>query len=258
MSPIVVDPVSFPLKDELTPASIAVTLEVHAECDRGMAELVVLGRAQGLHLACQKGCGACCTFLVGALISESALVAEAVNKLPQAARLGVIGRLVAFEREWTRRYGKATLPENAESALPWQAEHYACPMLDPATHACLAYDARPVACRVHHATYKLPTDVMSNPCPCVSGAPPEGCFTSRTNLEHGHMPDVWMLNPNIVGEMSKVLMDRLLSRPGTGYPEPGILPLQVLRVGRELHGWKNPPKVVKLPVLRSSFPRGTR
>lgn len=256
MSPIVVDPISFPLKEELTPLGIDVTRDVLAECDVMMAQLVAEGRAEGLQLACREGCAACCTFIVGAIIQESAVVASAVQQLPQAVRAGVLQRLVAFEREWTRRYGKAQLLERAESALLWQAERWACPMLDPKDHSCLVYDDRPVACRVHHATYRLPGNVMTNPCACVSGDPPEGCFTSIENATHSHLPDVWMLNPSIVSIATDMLQVAMLGRAGTGYPEPGILPLQVLRVGRELYGWKNPPKIVKLPVLRSSFPRG--
>ena len=80
---------------------------------------------------CRKGCDDCCRNLAA---------------VPRLSR-----------EEWQRvRQAIATLPESTRIAVLHRLRNLAnpqrplvCPLLDDQTHACLIYEARPVACRTY-------------------------------------------------------------------------------------------------------------
>ncbi len=74
------------------------------------------------HLACRKGCDACCLHL-SLFAVEAAAVAEAIKSLPASKRL--------------------TLRQRAKNAV----HDGPCPLLED--HVCLIYQARPMICRTH-------------------------------------------------------------------------------------------------------------
>ena len=74
------------------------------------------------HLACRKGCDACCLHL-SLFPVEAAVMAEAIKMLTPSQRL--------------------KLREHAKNARP----DGPCPLLDD--HVCLVYQARPMICRTH-------------------------------------------------------------------------------------------------------------
>lgn len=245
---------SFPVKQSVTPEGRAVALAYLHLTDERMAAMFQAGASGGLEVACKPGCAACCTYLVGATLHEAVLVAEEIQKQPQAARTATLGRLVAWERLWVGLYGKAKLC-SPEQGIAWQHKRIPCPMLDPKTYLCTVYDVRPLACRSHHACY-LP-EGATLPCQsCPTLAPGDGCFTSDENLAHNHDPQVWMIRGDLMLEYTHELAGQLVSKQENGYPEPGLLTLLVLRAGRELFGWRNPPKSLKLPILQHASPRG--
>ncbi len=88
---------------------------VDALCD------TIGARLQG-HLACRKGCDACCLHL-SLFQVEAAVVAKAIKALP------------AFQR--------LKLRERAKNAL----HDGPCPLLED--HVCLIYQVRPMICRTH-------------------------------------------------------------------------------------------------------------
>lgn len=81
----------------------------------------ISARLEG-HLACRKGCDACCLHL-SLFPVEAAVVAEAIKLLPSGQRV--------------------QLRERATNASP----DGPCPLLED--HVCLIYQARPMICRTH-------------------------------------------------------------------------------------------------------------
>ena len=80
---------------------------------------------------CRKGCDTCCRRLAAIptlTAPEWHLLGPALDALPSATRAAVAGRMRALS--------------DAPPPL-------VCPLLDPATGACLVYDVRPVACRTY-------------------------------------------------------------------------------------------------------------
>jgi len=74
------------------------------------------------HLACRKGCDACCRHL-SLFPVEAAVLAEAVRALPRAQQ------------------------ERLRVRVGLAAGDGSCPLLED--HACLVYGARPIICRTH-------------------------------------------------------------------------------------------------------------
>jgi Fe-S-cluster containining protein len=244
--------VNFALKDELTPLGIELTRRLLGDVDRDVAGLIADGHTIGWDVACKPGCAACCTFLVGSTIQEAYLAAVAVQRLPQAARQGIIARLAAWERTWILAHGNVKLLEEPVAAMRWQVRRIPCPMLDPTDYTCLVYDDRPIGCRTHHAC-AWPADAPPRAC-CAVETPGDGCFNVQANVDHGHNADVWQLDVTLLLKWTEQLQELIASRADAGYPEAGILPLQVLRIGRERFGWKSPAKLVTLPMMRHSTP----
>lgn len=90
------------------------------------------GRGAAVFWPCRRGCDHCCRHLAGLPVvtpPEEELLREGIAALDEAARAGVAERF--------RALGAA--PERP----------VVCPLLDPATGACLVYEQRPVACRTY-------------------------------------------------------------------------------------------------------------
>ncbi|WP_171984955.1 YkgJ family cysteine cluster protein [Janthinobacterium sp. LM6] len=90
-------------------------------------------------ISCKSGCTYCCHYHVMVSATETFAIAEAIEKLPQARRDVVIGRVhnvAARTREMTSEVYTTT---NVECAM----------LLDG---KCSIYAARPIACRGHHST----------------------------------------------------------------------------------------------------------
>jgi Fe-S-cluster containining protein len=241
----------------LTNTGVALTHAWLKTLDAELAELERRGRTEGLEIACRPGCAACCTYLVGALPSEAALVVDHIDRLPSRERDAIIARLVAWERAWLLAGGRDLVTPQA--ALVWQDRRIPCPMLDPKSYTCTVYPVRPLACRAHHAL-PAPTDEatrVQTPFPCCGTPEPgDGCFQTPQATRHGHPVATYMLD-NLLLPRTNDLIALLEGVPGAsdGKPQGGHLPTLVLRIGRVERGWQNPPKVVKLPVLQHATTR---
>lgn len=225
----------------------------------------------GEELACTRGCAACCTFAVGTTTPEAVRVADAVERLPRAVKRATLERLAAWEREWrVFETGAgdqlAVASAGGHDALVardtrWNARRKACPFLDLTTHVCRVYDARPTACRAHHAC-RVPPAVMAlgvDPRGRAIRQPGDGCFTTAEDAALGQPPGVWQLRSDLMDASGEALT-RGYAALGTVWA-PCVLPVGVAAAGRRRHGWTTPTTPASrapVPTLRASFPRGGR
>jgi Fe-S-cluster containining protein len=208
------------------------------------------------HVACTRGCAACCSYLVDCLEAEGITIAIAIEQTGGQDRLQVLRRLLAWEHEfnaWQQRNPMpepiTVLPDRGDGQLHltnnpahlawrtrWQFKRKACPFLNLADYSCSIYDIRPATCRGHHAAY-LPKDA-----PPDIRQPPEGCFTSAEDLARGRPCNVWQIN-NMLGEEWTVMLGENLHRNRLPWDPGLVLPLAVLKAGRARFGWPGPTDV---------------
>src|SRR5438105_2241902 len=125
---------------------------------RAVAEMIVeLGVAaaaeRGEAVSCRAGCGACCRQLVPITPVEARVLAELIDRLPDARRAVVEGRFQAA----AERLAAAGLLEKLEHperfpdrdlhqlGLDYFQQGIACPFLEE--ESCSIYEERPIACR---------------------------------------------------------------------------------------------------------------
>jgi Fe-S-cluster containining protein len=260
-------------KNHLTPRDeriASVVLNCHRQMDQQWQRLLELNAErpmQGLptmKLACAKGCAACCTFAVEAQESEAVVIAVAIEQTGGDDRQEAITRLLAWEHEfhrWLERNpmpppvtvqpdqgGKIHVTNNPKHLLwqvSWQIGRKACPFLNMEDHSCGIYDLRPTVCRSFHAIYPPPD------APRHVRLPPDGCFTTDEDLKAGRPGVVYQLNSDL-GEIWSGALGKALEKHGLP-GERSLLPLAVLKAGRERFGWPPPGDVgQEVPTLEQA------
>lgn len=229
----------------------------YARADALMADLQRAADLQGMHLACQRGCAACCTYPVATTTAEGAVIAAAVEAMPKGARMVVLAKLAAWNRAWAL-HSKGRIGVGAV-ALTWQVKRLPCPFLDLLTHDCQVYAARPVACRVHHAVnldpllQQLATHVVER-CACPIEAAPEGCFTTPLMAQHGHPSSIVQADVNLQ-ERAGAMLASELEAAGDDTLDMGMLPEVVWLAGSKAYGWQVPRTLSILPAMKRAFPK---
>ena len=121
-------------------------------------------------LRCGPGCDACChgPFDIGA--AEAWLLLEGIAALEEQDRVAALRRVRAQAEEERRDAGAAGSPFTLDSlgeerfdALCDARVHAACPMLSDGR--CIAYDARPEACRLRGRDWGTEDTALSFSCP---------------------------------------------------------------------------------------------
>lgn len=127
-----------------SPRDVVVAIAEAATSDaelgaREMSEAVPATRR--LLPVCQDGCAHCCHATVLASTPEILRIAEHLRTTRQGE---AFERLRAHAGETAERVRALDLEARAAAKVP-------CPLLDPTTSRCTAYDVRPVACRAYHS-----------------------------------------------------------------------------------------------------------
>lgn len=228
------------------------------------AEMVKLRERSLTGIACKKGCAACCTYAVDATTAECMRIAAHIEGMPKARRERVIGRLVAYVREWTE-WAESRGIQAAESTavtdgVHWNLQRKACAFLNTQTHECGIYSVRPLACRAHHACYpptpeqlaELPHDPAEN----TSGEivdPGEGCFQSEADTARGFAPTVWQVDREIMKTAAAVQVGKLLQNNINA--QACNLYVGILWLGQQRFGWSHGIGTQEpVPTLAGCFP----
>jgi len=129
---------------------------LYEDVARNMTVVLDVHAGMGLVPSCSKGCDACCHQLVLSTVAEAREMAHALESLEPAPRSLVAGRIDHWLevtgplRHALQQANDETLDEVVDTmaAQYWQ-QRIPCPFL--VERACILHDARPLACRQHHA-----------------------------------------------------------------------------------------------------------
>ncbi len=147
--------------------------------DRALADAV---HRSGPWLACRPGCAQCChgVFSISAL--DAHRLREGLDALERTdparaaavhARTAIsVARLAPTFPGDPATGALASTPE-AQEAFDTFADDEPCPALDPATHTCDLYAARPILCRTFGPPLLTPDDGLAVCELCFDGASPE-------------------------------------------------------------------------------------
>jgi Fe-S-cluster containining protein len=226
------------------------------------SQLPVIDGRPKVDVACAKGCAACCTYVVDALEAEAITIATAIEaQAGPRLKAEVLGRLLAWEHEFSlwlksnprpepvlvkgKRNGQPTFEDNPKHKAwrtRWQIKRKACPFLNLDDYSCGIYEVRPTTCRAHHAAY-LPPDA-----PPHVRQPPDGCFSTPEDITRRTFTTIWQIN-NQIGEIWSFNLAKTLGQRGLPW-EPGlVLPMAVLKAGRQRFGWPGPRPAGAVPTL---------
>lgn len=123
-------------------------------------------------IPCAPGCTACCHGLFDISAADQLLLRETVAALPLEARAGIMARadrlmdrVRALAPDWSAPWAIGTLGEARFDAIAEALHDAPCPLLGP-DGACLAYEGRPLVCRLIGLPM-LTADglVLENACP---------------------------------------------------------------------------------------------
>lgn len=100
---------------------------------------------------CFKGCAFCCYFPIILSRMEAKLMFLSIEEFPEERREAIF-------KHWERYFdtqkekldqGLSMDPENPDTKLAYKKMNLPCPMLDPETQLCMAYEVRPIPCRTY-------------------------------------------------------------------------------------------------------------
>ena len=132
-------------------------------CDQTVSAVAHFQIERGRHIACRRGCSACCRYLVPVNEVEALDLMAHVESLPAPRRLLL---LEAFDTAAATmlRAGPPPVDPDPQALSAWYLGlGLPCPML--ADGECVLYDRRPLACREH---------MVTTPASACRGARPAG------------------------------------------------------------------------------------
>ena len=126
-----------------------------------MTEAVRLG---GAWIACRPGCYECCLGPFSISSSEAQRLQHGLTALAPDAAERVRRQAAAY---------MATISSYDPDGLPEGMDEVPCPALDPATHCCDLYQARPITCRTFGPAVKMADGAVATCELCFEGASEE-------------------------------------------------------------------------------------
>jgi Fe-S-cluster containining protein len=217
-------------------------------------------------IACKRGCGFCCTYVVQLSEAETIHLADAIEQLDEPKRTETIHRIA----DWVLRYRQymsarlliknekplkqvgnvVTVKRDERDLLGWQSRRYACPVLNVDTLECGMYDERPMACRTHVAMYLVPENAMKRPDgrPVIEPPdPPDACITTSEHVKTG-LASVVFTPPDDLHMKSGEYMDEIDKQLGLKKGH-GVMPMRLWEYGTEQYGWKEPRVHSQPPIV---------
>lgn len=195
-----------PLDDEALWTSLDLA---YLTLDRYLAELL---HAAAIDPSCGPRCSACCTDAPPVLAVEALRVARSLREQPQGERQlqrasEQAAAFIKLLRERMRVDSQpidTSDPRYRRAQLAWRHLGNQCPVLGEDGN-CSAYDARPLACRVHYHVEQ-----------------PRYCEPSDTRFLAAERPPVWGHPREAEVELKLATISRLLELPPTPNLQLGL------------------------------------
>lgn len=101
--------------------------------------------------SCAKGCAHCCYFPIVLTPLEAKLILAYIDGLPEEDSNRIVRHLHTYLSSYqtTLEKLKQLTYETEEDKRIYKSFHLPCPLLDPESQSCLAYEARPIPCRTY-------------------------------------------------------------------------------------------------------------
>ncbi|WP_181350952.1 YkgJ family cysteine cluster protein [Thalassobacillus sp. CUG 92003] len=105
----------------------------------------------GMEASCFKGCAFCCYFPIVITKMEAKMMLRAIERFPKERKEYIYQHWEGYFGGETDKLETAMAMDfnNEETKLAYKQLNVPCPMLDPETHTCLAYEIRPIPCRTY-------------------------------------------------------------------------------------------------------------
>ncbi|MGP4067195.1 YkgJ family cysteine cluster protein [Halobacillus sp. B29] len=105
----------------------------------------------GMGATCFKGCAFCCYFPIVLSRMEAKMMFRSIEHFSEQRKNAIFEH---WERYYNQQAGKldtalAMDPDDPNTKLEYKKLNLPCPMLDPETQLCMAYEVRPIPCRTY-------------------------------------------------------------------------------------------------------------
>ncbi|MFD1020784.1 YkgJ family cysteine cluster protein [Thalassobacillus hwangdonensis] len=132
----------------------------------------------GMQPSCFKGCAFCCYFPIIITKMEAKMMLKEIEKFPSDRKEKIYQHWESYFDEHKTKLDTALgMDLNGEDTkLNYKRLNLPCPMLDPETETCMAYEIRPIPCRTY-LNY-------ANPKVCAENHMPDEPFSYEFLYEH--------------------------------------------------------------------------
>ncbi|WP_082235075.1 YkgJ family cysteine cluster protein [Halobacillus massiliensis] len=101
--------------------------------------------------SCFKGCAFCCYFPIIISKMEAKIMFRSIEKFPEERRKEIYAHWESYYKEYEEKLNHAMSLDHTDEGTKFEYKklNLPCPMLDPKTQACMAYEIRPIPCRTY-------------------------------------------------------------------------------------------------------------
>lgn len=100
---------------------------------------------------CFKGCAFCCYFPIVVSRMEAKIMFRSIEQFSEERKNAIFRHWENYYKDQSGKLEKAFSmdPEDPQTKLAYKQLNLPCPMLDPETQLCMAYEVRPIPCRTY-------------------------------------------------------------------------------------------------------------
>ncbi len=100
---------------------------------------------------CFKGCAFCCYFPIVLSRLEAKMMFRSIEKFPQARKEVIYNHWENYYEKQAEKLEQGLAMDHKDPAAKraYKKLNLPCPMLDPETQLCMAYEVRPIPCRTY-------------------------------------------------------------------------------------------------------------
>ncbi|GGF24844.1 hypothetical protein GCM10010954_24720 [Halobacillus andaensis] len=101
--------------------------------------------------SCFKGCAFCCYFPIIVSKMEAKMLFRSIENFSQERKESIYEHWENYYTSQSHKLSQALALDHTDEVVKFDYKklNLPCPMLDPATHACMAYEVRPIPCRTY-------------------------------------------------------------------------------------------------------------
>ncbi|RWZ58149.1 YkgJ family cysteine cluster protein [Halobacillus fulvus] len=105
----------------------------------------------GMRPNCFMGCSFCCYFPIILSKMEARMMFHSIEQFPAERKSAIFNHWETYYESQKEKLQKGLQmdPEDPETKLRYKQLNLPCPMLDPETQLCMAYEVRPIPCRTY-------------------------------------------------------------------------------------------------------------